>query len=170
MKAMTEMNGQHKANVVKGALAGAIGGLVASWVMEEFQSVWKKIEKKFERSNGDSDSVHESPEEAFPLQRSTEAQPVTAQSAHPPKHEPEAEPANVKAAEIIAAKVLGKPLPDRQKPIAGELVHYAMGISSGAIYGAVAELKRDTQTGIGIPFGAAVWLLADELAVPALGL
>jgi uncharacterized membrane protein YagU involved in acid resistance len=38
------------------------------------------------------------------------------------------------------------------------------------MYGAMTELLPVTSVGFGLPFGAAVWLLADELTVPALGL
>jgi putative membrane protein len=37
-------------------------------------------------------------------------------------------------------------------------------------YGALAELSPTVAAGAGVPFGAALWLAADELAVPALGL
>ncbi|MDQ3133307.1 MAG: DUF1440 domain-containing protein, partial [Acidobacteriota bacterium] len=46
----------------------------------------------------------------------------------------------------------------------------AMGAASGAIYGTLAELSPVVTMGAGLPFGAAVWLVADEAAVPALGL
>jgi len=45
-----------------------------------------------------------------------------------------------------------------------------MGITTGVLYGAVAELLPEVTVGAGLPFGAFVWLTADEGAVPALGL
>ena len=39
-----------------------------------------------------------------------------------------------------------------------------------AVYGAVSELMPIARTGAGLPFGAAVWLVADDIVVPALGL
>ena len=45
-----------------------------------------------------------------------------------------------------------------------------MGVSSGAIYGAVAEMMPLATVAEGLPFVAAVWVLADEAVVPALGL
>jgi len=41
---------------------------------------------------------------------------------------------------------------------------------SGAIYGAVSEVLPLATAGFGTLFGTAVWLAADEVAVPALGL
>jgi uncharacterized membrane protein YagU involved in acid resistance len=49
-------------------------------------------------------------------------------------------------------------------------VHYAFGASVGAFYGAVAEIVPRVTAGLGLPFGAAVWLGAHVLVVPALGL
>ena len=45
-----------------------------------------------------------------------------------------------------------------------------MGAASGAIYGGVAELVPDVTAGAGMPFGAAVWLVADDITLPAVGL
>jgi uncharacterized membrane protein YagU involved in acid resistance len=57
-----------------------------------------------------------------------------------------------------------------EKKVAGPAVHYALGTSVGALYGAVAELAPEVSAGVGLPFGAAFWLVADETAVPLLGL
>jgi uncharacterized membrane protein YagU involved in acid resistance len=80
------------------------------------------------------------------------------------------EPATNKAADAIAMSLTGHEVPNEYKSAAGSLVHYAMGGATGALYGAVAERKRDVTAWAGLPFGAAVWLLADEIAVPAVGL
>lgn len=45
-----------------------------------------------------------------------------------------------------------------------------MGAVSGAVYGIAAEFAPAVTGGAGVPFGTAVWLVADDLAVPALGL
>jgi uncharacterized membrane protein YagU involved in acid resistance len=80
------------------------------------------------------------------------------------------EPATVKAAEEISEAVFDHRLKKSEKEPAGEAMHYAMGATSGLIYGAAAELVPMTTVGLGIPFGAAVWLVADDVVVPALGL
>ena len=80
------------------------------------------------------------------------------------------EPANVKAAEAISEAVFDHKLKKSEKEPAGEAMHYAMGAASGLIYGAAAEIAPMTTVGLGIPFGAAVWLVADDVVVPALGL
>jgi uncharacterized membrane protein YagU involved in acid resistance len=40
----------------------------------------------------------------------------------------------------------------------------------GAVYGAMAEITPRATFGAGLPYGTAVFLGADELTVPALGL
>ena len=80
------------------------------------------------------------------------------------------EPANVKAAAEISKAVFDHRLKKNEKEPAGEAMHYAMGAASGLIYGIASEIVPMTTVGLGIPFGAAVWLVADDVVVPALGL
>jgi hypothetical protein len=47
-------------------------------------------------------------------------------------------------------------------------MHYLFGATMGAIYGAYAEHRHPDASGAG--FGMTVWLAADELAMPLLGL
>ncbi|MCY7345405.1 MAG: DUF1440 domain-containing protein, partial [Pyrinomonadaceae bacterium] len=87
-----------------------------------------------------------------------------------PTKKKEDEPANVKTAEAISENVFDHKLKKSEKEPAGEAVHYAMGAASGLIYGIAAEVAPVTTAGLGLPFGAAVWLVADDIVVPALGL
>ena len=80
------------------------------------------------------------------------------------------DPATVKAANVLSEKVTGRKIPADYKPLAGEAVHYGMGASSAAVYGVLAEVAPIVTIGDGAGFGTGVWLLADELAVPAAGL
>ena len=80
------------------------------------------------------------------------------------------EPANVKAAEEISEALFDHELKKSEKEPAGEAMHYAMGATSGLIYGIASEIAPVTTVGLGLPFGAAVWLVADDVVVPALGL
>ena len=79
-------------------------------------------------------------------------------------------PATVQAADAVSEQLTGHKLPPEQQDAAGEAVHYTMGAASGAIYGLVSELIPLATIGNGGVFGAAVFLLADEVSVPALGL
>jgi len=81
----------------------------------------------------------------------------------------EGEDATVKTAEAITG-AFGHPLSNDEKKVTGPVVHYAFGATMGGVYGALAELSPKVAAGAGVPFGTAVWLGADEVAVPALHL
>ncbi|MEY2492662.1 MAG: hypothetical protein QOH24_1613 [Verrucomicrobiota bacterium] len=80
------------------------------------------------------------------------------------------EPATIRVANALALRVQGRELPKGSRPIAGEAVHYAMGAVSGAIYGGLVEIVPAVEFGDGLGFGTGLWLLADEVSVPALKL
>jgi putative membrane protein len=154
-------------SVVKGAAAGVIGGIVASWVMEEFQSTWTKLSEQSKKTQDNSYSSERSTDNQV---RNGEMQATTAGGQNQVSGNKEQEPATVKVAEAISEKLLDHRLTEKEKESAGEAVHYAMGAASGALYGAAAELIPFASAGAGLPFGAAVWLVLDEVTVPALGL
>jgi len=80
------------------------------------------------------------------------------------------QPATVKAANALSEKITGRKVPKDYQPAAGEAVHYGMGATSAAVYGVLAEVAPIVTIGDGVGFGTGVWLLADEVAVPAAGL
>lgn len=82
----------------------------------------------------------------------------------------ETEDATTRAATAISEGVLHRRLTPEAKRIGASVVHYAFGSSVGALYGAVAESHPEVTRGRGLPFGVVFWLVADEMAVPALGL
>ena len=86
------------------------------------------------------------------------------------KEKTEEEPATTKAAEGISEGLFDHELSESEKKIAEPAVHYAMGAASGLIYGIASEIEPMTTVGAGLPFGTAVWLIADDIVVPALGL
>lgn len=51
-----------------------------------------------------------------------------------------------------------------------QAVHWSYGASMGALYGALRAGREGLDLAGGLAFGAALWLLGDELAVPVLGL
>jgi putative membrane protein len=83
---------------------------------------------------------------------------------------PSGEDSTVRAASAVSRTVFHHKLTLDQKKIAGPTVHYSFGANVAAIYGTTAELAPLVSTGWGIPFGAAVWLGAHVITVPALGL
>jgi putative membrane protein len=124
----------------KGAVAGLAGGLAASFAMNQFQAALRVAQRAVGDGGPRSDSASSS------------------------------EPATVQAASAISDGVFDHELTDAQKERAGPAVHYAFGGSTGAAYGAAAEWLPELTTAAGLPFGTAFWLVADEAAVPALGL
>jgi hypothetical protein len=73
-------------------------------------------------------------------------------------HEDDAHDPKVKLAEKIEGHDPSPEVAAAAKP----LVHYGFGAGMGAIYGALAALRPEIAAGWGLPFGAAVWLAADE--------
>lgn len=128
-------------DILKGAAAGLAGGLVASWVMTQFQNVWSTVSSKL---------------------REPQAKPAESES--------KSEPSTVKLAERISSDFLGHELTSQEKRLAGPAVHYAFGSSMGAVYGVAAELMPRVMAGQGMLFGTGLWFMADEVAVPAMGL
>jgi putative membrane protein len=78
--------------------------------------------------------------------------------------------ATVETAKFISRNVFGHDLKESEKETAGAAVHYAFGTATGGLYGALAEVSPQLTMGAGLPFGAAFWLIADEVTVPLLGL
>ena len=140
-------------SIWKGLVAGLAGGLLASWTMNQFQAAWTRMQENSEKPHG--------AQSMKPAQGSTgdQSQYVNDQ-----------DDATVETAKIISRDVLGHELQESEKKTAGAAVHYAFGTVSGGLYGALAEVTPQVTAGAGIPFGAAFWLLADEISVPLLGL
>lgn len=81
------------------------------------------------------------------------------------------EPASSQVASLAAEATIGRPLTESEKrEVGGPIVHYAFGAAAGALYGAVAERSPGATAGAGMPYGTALWVAADELGLPALGL
>ena len=80
------------------------------------------------------------------------------------------EPATMKAADAVAAAVTGNPVPDAQRELAGEAMHYATGVGVGGVYGILAEAAPGPTLSLGAAYGAAIALGVDEALLPRLGL
>ena len=143
---------RREADVAKGMATGLIAGLVGTLAMSQFQAACNYIVGRNDLSKTpDSRKNHQGDQKsAF----AAEAE----------------EPATIKAASAIADSLFDQDLTKGEERQVGQALHYAMGAASGAIYGAVAEYAAPAAPSAGLPFGAAVWLLADEMLIPALGL
>jgi putative membrane protein len=76
----------------------------------------------------------------------------------------------VKTAEKISEQVFDHQLTKLEKKWAGPAVHYTFGTTTGAVYGILAETVPVSRSGHGAEYRSAIWLVADEMMVPALGL
>jgi putative membrane protein len=135
-------------NPLLGAAAGAAAGLLGAWMMVRCQHL----------IGGNPDDGHGHPE------RRVAASPNDTDGTFTD------EPASIQIATATTKAVTGRPPGERSKEIGGSIVHYGFGAAVGALYGAAAESHPDTTAMAGLPFGAAVWLAADEVGVPLAGL
>ena len=156
---MQDTNGE--TNVLKGLVAGLAGGLVASWTMNQFQAAWTRIAEGFEKPHG-----------AQSMQPTEGPNPndSPANELIDPEQKEHQDDATVETAKVISRNVFGHELEESEKKPAGAAVHYAFGTATGGLYGAMAEVAPQVTAGAGFPFGAIFWVLADEVAVPMLGL
>ena len=151
-------NSSPSVGIWKGLAAGVAGGLVAAAVMNRFQALLSRQAVGEERSHGAQSLQQGSPRQGIGLELRAEG-----------KDAPD-DDATERLANAVSLKVSGHELTKSEKAAAGTAFHYAMGATSGALYGAIAELVPAATSGAGLPFGVAVWLVADETIVPAAGL
>jgi putative membrane protein len=129
----------------KGLVAGVIGGLAATVVMGQFQAAWGKASEAWRREDDPESDEDQNGEDA-----------------------------TMKAAGKLA-DAAGHRLSHEEKKKAGPFVHYAFGSAMGAAYGFANEfapvgrkMLKPVLSGTG--YGTALFLGADEWAVPTLGL
>jgi putative membrane protein len=135
----------------KGLVAGAVGGLVASFVMNRSHDLWRALDARLRgpRRDGDQDHQGGGKDEAAELP---------------------GDDTTGNTAEVLWRLVLGREPTERERRVGGALVHYGFGAATGALYGGLGERLPLLRLGAGAPYGAAVWLLADEIAMPLLHL
>lgn len=158
MKKHKRRSKRDEANVLKGLTAGLVGGAVASVVMNQFQKRLGNLTAGIEKSHG-----------AQSLQQGT-PQHGAGQMLQKQGSDDEQDDAAARLANTISVGVFDHELTKSEKERAGTAFHYAYGISMGGLYGAAAELAPVVTIGAGLAYGAAIWIVADEGVVPALGL
>jgi putative membrane protein len=149
---MLRLKRKNSGRVWKGLVAGIAGGLAGTIAMTQFQAGWNKASEVLgSKTNGRSG---------------------TGKSRS--KSDEKGEDATMKAAGKIA-QLADQRLSRQQKKRGATAVHYAFGTALGALYGIARELSPDTLQSMhpvlaGVGYGSAVFVGADEFAVPALGL
>lgn len=137
--------------LLPGAVAGAAAGLAGAWAMVRFNHL-------ISARAGTTDTRHDTHPE-----RRTAARPNDTDGTIPD------EPGSMQAASAVVAPLLGRPLTGREKELGGPILHYGFGAAAGALYGAAAEVDRSVSRAAGIPYGITLWLVANEIGMPAAG-
>jgi len=78
--------------------------------------------------------------------------------------------ADIKSARMLNAMVRRRPIPDREAERLGLALHYLYGAALGVGYGALAPRLPQLGKALGLPLGAALWLVADEVPISAAGI
>lgn len=73
-----------------------------------------------------------------------------------------------KTAYAKAAAKLGAS--EEQQEAIGQAIHWSLGVGAGALYGALRHRSRKLGLGSGLAYGAAFWLVMDEVATALLRL
>ncbi|WP_293911995.1 hypothetical protein [Deinococcus sp.] len=144
--------------VYRGLIIGALGGLVGTLAMGQY---WTRLAPLVQPpSNGPSS--HEPSSNEPPAPDRHVISPLGQQ--HENGEGPTASLGR-SAYELIAHQTPGP----QTRAALSEAVHWAMGLGSGALYGALSA-RHGGQPISGGVYGAALWLAADEALVPLLGL
>lgn len=119
---------------------GAAAGLIASWTMNRVYGLWSGI-------SADSRQPEQSAERGV-----------------------NTDPATIAMVNKLSQRFLGRELTGEQARVADLMGHYMIGAVGGIFYGVVSETIPELRAGTGAGFGAAFFLLGEEIAVPWLGL
>jgi putative membrane protein len=130
-------------SIWKGVVAGLAGGLAGAWAMNQFQKGYSKASEALSTRLG---------------------------NGHSRKHAPDEPDATMVTADRLARSFLGRRLSRDEKKKAGPIVHYTFASAVGSAYGAAAEYAPAVKRMSGVPFGVAVFVGVDEIALPALKL
>jgi hypothetical protein len=143
------MNDSRNHHILRGVFAGVAGGLAASWVMNQF------MEGPGQKLQSSLQSEQERKQQEIQQRESQQRGEVK-------------EDATMKAADaLVKTATGGRHLTLKGKQVGGPIVHYAFGALMGGVYGALAECTGQATRGFGTAFGAALFVGADVVAVPA---
>ena len=146
------MSAYRNKHILRGVLAGVAGGLAASWVMNEFmEGPGQKLQKSLQREQEQKEQERQQQEQC---ERGVAKEDATMKAADA----------------IVKTATGGRHLTLKGKQKGGPIVHYGFGALMGGLYGALTECTGQTKRGFGTAFGAALFVGADIMAVPALHL
>jgi uncharacterized membrane protein YagU involved in acid resistance len=146
---------------VRDALAGALGGIVGTWAMATANAVWTGLTPV-------PDDPRRARERETRLRNAGVGAGRHAQS-EPRSHQRGISPGE-RAVAAVARQIAAAPIEPRHRERLGSALHYGFGATAGALYGLLARRWPAAAFGRGTGYGTAVWLVADELVVPAMGI
>src|SRR2546423_6438062 len=150
-------------DLIKGAIAGAVGGIVGTLAMAAFQQIWMRTTTLAEKMRGEP-----SDEDRNRLKNAGVGEGEYPQS-EPRSHHHRVSPSERLVATVYR-EVIHRPARPMEMKIGGSAIHFGFGAAAGAIYGAAAEVEPRVTMGEGTVFGTAVFIAADQIALPLTGL
>lgn len=148
-------------NPARDALAGALGGVVGTWAMATANAAWTSLTPV-------PADPRRARERAMRLRNAGVGAGAHAQS-EPRSHHRGVSPGE-RAVAVLARQVTSTPITPRRREQFGSVLHYGFGATAGAVYGLLARRWPGVTAGRGLAYATAVWLVADEVLVPAMGL
>jgi uncharacterized membrane protein YagU involved in acid resistance len=139
-------------SLLKDIVIGTIGGLAGTLAM---QAYWKAVTK----ASGED-----------PRQKTRKTNGTTTSIALLGTHHKEGESSTEALGRLGWEAVEHEEPADAKKQQLSQLVHWTYGAAQGALYDAVSRRLPGPRWAQGLAWGGAMWLIGDELAVPALGL
>ena len=144
--------------LVRGTLAGVAGVLA----MDLYFRASARVKERFESAADTPDAEDEGDD-----QRSAGALDDVALIG---PYRREDEPATATVGRLAYVGVTGEEPSKEQGARLGTAVHWTYGLAVGGLFGVLRARVHAGSVAAGLGYGAALWLLGDEVAVPLLGL
>jgi putative membrane protein len=144
--------------LLSGVMAGCLGGFIATWIMNAAQTAAVQVADQLET------------QQAQTPQGARTVAVGEGRGAGPLENAQEATVATKRTATAVSRGLFGHELSDEERAVVAGVIPLAFGTLVGGIYGALTEYFPFVSVGHGTAYGTAVWLGAEELAMPGLKL
>lgn len=133
-------------------VAGAIGGLVGTVAMGLCQAGWTSLTHP-------RHAPRRLKHAGIGLRRPSQSEPRSHENPLSTSEQ---------LIDATSKRLLNRTPTQRQRELLGSISHYGFGMTAGAIYGVLARHNPTLTRGHGTLYGLLVWLVADEMLVPAM--
>lgn len=147
-----------KRELARGLAAGFLGGMAAGAAMSAFSALWARV---FPASRGVP--LH------YPPAPTSKPRLRLVKGSSALKASQQEWDSTESAAQAFSRFAASRELSPAARVKGAIAVHFAVSAAAGALYGATAEAFPHVTVASGAAFGAGMWLVAQELAMPALG-